>query len=327
MSFLDNSGYIVLDAVLTEIGRKRMAAGNFNIVKFALGDDEIGYNLYDKNNPSGSAYYDLEILQTPILESFTNVNAGINYGLISYPNPRLLYLPVIKENHLHPVNGCQPYNKIYYLATNQATYDALQTSFGGGANGASKVLHAGKSTGNCIMLESGLDTADVAGTTTNKSNYVVSQGLVDSTFAISIDRRFMTAVYGTGPNSQFNNSGELGASVVVTSPLTRIAPNSADPALAHHNLAFVPATANNVFYKVSDTTPDTATSVIAGPRAAFLGLNFDVQPLTTTDYSRFGQTSLNVGGTLYSAIDTSVIIYGTSTGVMLELPVRIIKKN
>ena len=41
MSFLDNSGDIILDAVLTETGRRRMAEGNFKITKFALGDDEI----------------------------------------------------------------------------------------------------------------------------------------------------------------------------------------------------------------------------------------------------------------------------------------------
>ena len=80
MGFLDNSGDIILDAVLTETGRKRLSAGNFNISKFALGDDEIRYDLYNKNHPSGSAYYDLEILQTPILEAFTQINANINYG-------------------------------------------------------------------------------------------------------------------------------------------------------------------------------------------------------------------------------------------------------
>ena len=72
MGFLDNSGDIILDAVLTDLGRKRLAEGNFQITKFALGDDEIDYGLYDKNHPSGSAYYDLEILQTPVLEAFTN---------------------------------------------------------------------------------------------------------------------------------------------------------------------------------------------------------------------------------------------------------------
>ena len=69
MAFLDNSGDIILDAVLTDTGRMRLAKGDgsFKIVKFALGDDEINYELYDKNNASGSAYYDLEILQTRII--------------------------------------------------------------------------------------------------------------------------------------------------------------------------------------------------------------------------------------------------------------------
>ena len=38
MAFLDNSGDIILDAVLTETGRKRMSNGRFRIVKFAFGD-------------------------------------------------------------------------------------------------------------------------------------------------------------------------------------------------------------------------------------------------------------------------------------------------
>ena len=71
MAFLDNSGDIILDAVLTDLGRKRLAEGNFRITQFALGDDEVDYGLYDKDHPSGSAYYDLEILQTPVFEAFT----------------------------------------------------------------------------------------------------------------------------------------------------------------------------------------------------------------------------------------------------------------
>ena len=43
MAFLDNSGDIILDAVLTDTGRFRLAKGDgtFKIAKFALGDDEI----------------------------------------------------------------------------------------------------------------------------------------------------------------------------------------------------------------------------------------------------------------------------------------------
>ena len=56
MGFLDNSGDIILDAVLTDLGRKRLAEGSFSISRFALGDEEINYALYNKNHPRGSAY-------------------------------------------------------------------------------------------------------------------------------------------------------------------------------------------------------------------------------------------------------------------------------
>ena len=94
MAFLDNSGDIILDAVLTDLGRKRMAEGNFRITQFALGDDEIDYSLYNKSHASGSAYYDLEILQTPVFEAFTRENSNINYGLLTFDgNDQLFYLP------------------------------------------------------------------------------------------------------------------------------------------------------------------------------------------------------------------------------------------
>jgi hypothetical protein len=41
MGFLDNSGDIILDAVLTDTGRWRLSRGNFKVSKFGLGDDEI----------------------------------------------------------------------------------------------------------------------------------------------------------------------------------------------------------------------------------------------------------------------------------------------
>ena len=94
MAFLDNSGDIILDAVLTDTGRFRLAKGDgtFKVAKFAFGDDEIDYSLYNKNHSSGSAYYDLEILQTPVFEAFTQINAGINYGLLPNESTDLLYL-------------------------------------------------------------------------------------------------------------------------------------------------------------------------------------------------------------------------------------------
>ena len=100
MGFLDNSGDIVLDAVLTDTGRMRLAKGDgsFKISKFALADDEINYGIYDKAHASGSAYYDLEILQTPVLEAFTNNTSCVKHRLLSISRTNLLYLPVIEIN-------------------------------------------------------------------------------------------------------------------------------------------------------------------------------------------------------------------------------------
>jgi hypothetical protein len=96
MAFLDNSGDIILDAVLTDTGRFRMARGDFRISKFALGDDEIDYSLFNKNHPSGSAYYDLEILRTPLLEAFTNNTSTMKSKLLSITRTNILHLPVLK---------------------------------------------------------------------------------------------------------------------------------------------------------------------------------------------------------------------------------------
>ena len=41
MAFLDNSGDIILDAVLTDLGRLRMAEIRFQKQKIGKGDDEI----------------------------------------------------------------------------------------------------------------------------------------------------------------------------------------------------------------------------------------------------------------------------------------------
>ena len=106
MGFLDNSGDIILDVVLTDHGRMLLAKGDgsFQITKFALSDEEIDYSLYDDTHSSGSAYYDLEILQTPILEAFTNNSSTMKTRLQTYTNMELLFLPVLRLNEKLNIN-------------------------------------------------------------------------------------------------------------------------------------------------------------------------------------------------------------------------------
>ena len=131
MAFLDNSGDIILDAVLTDTGRLRLAKGDgsFNITKFALGDDEINYELYDKNHPSGSAYFDVEILQSPVLEAFTNNTSVLKSKLLSVSRTNLLYLPEIRNNATDGIAENSS-NGIVSVAVDQSTVDALKDSSG-----------------------------------------------------------------------------------------------------------------------------------------------------------------------------------------------------
>jgi len=329
MAFLDNSGNIILDTVLTEIGRKRMATGNFSISKFALGDDEIDYNLYDKNNASGSAYYDLEILQTPVFQATTGVNANINYGLLSYRNTNLLYLPTMKRNTL-VTNAVAARNNIFYLAVNDGgvTSTALITAFGGQTGGGTRqLLQAGQLNGSCIIMETGLDTTELRATAANRQTYIAGQGLIDSSFQVSVDTRFINTVLGPGNAAKFNNAGTGGESNIVTT-LQAVLPTTNNQAMNNFSVAQIKAVNNQVIYRVADTTADTTISVIAGPRSSVTFLSFDTATLAITDFSRYGRTGQTISGAsgTYRYIDTTVTILG-SAGSMDQLPIRIIQKE
>lgn len=86
MGYLDNS-IITVDAVLTKKGRECLAKGDgsFNIVQFALADDEIDYMLYNPNHPSGSAYYGEAIENMPLMEAFVDESQCMKYKLVTLP--------------------------------------------------------------------------------------------------------------------------------------------------------------------------------------------------------------------------------------------------
>ena len=68
MAYLNNTE-ITVDAILTKKGREKLASGEgLNITKFALGDDEVDYTLYEPAHPKGSAFYDSAIKAIPIIK-------------------------------------------------------------------------------------------------------------------------------------------------------------------------------------------------------------------------------------------------------------------
>jgi hypothetical protein len=85
MAYLDNTE-ITVDAILTKKGREKLAAGQgLNITKFALGDDEVDYTLYEPAHPKGSAYYDSAIKAIPITEASPDETQVLKYKLVTLP--------------------------------------------------------------------------------------------------------------------------------------------------------------------------------------------------------------------------------------------------
>lgn len=85
MAYLDNTE-ITVDAILTKKGRQKLASGqSLDITKFALGDDEIDYTLYEPAHPKGSAYYDAAIRSIPITEANPDETQVLRYKLVTLP--------------------------------------------------------------------------------------------------------------------------------------------------------------------------------------------------------------------------------------------------
>jgi len=333
MAFLDNSGDIILDAVLTDLGRKRMAQGNFRITKFALGDDEISYNLYNKDHPSGSAYYDLEVLQQPILEAFTATNANINYGLLSYTKLDLLYLPVLAENNVCNALPLSRSGSVYHLAVNNETYDKL-TSPTGIFKSANYAASAGSFTSNRIIIESGFSTNELTPDRATQQAYLGAFNLIDNSYNTYFDNRFITTVMGPkAAGSQFKNNSSTGGDETAIF-LEAVAANSSAAFLNNYSTATVRGILNEVYYNTIFSEYPNITA-LQGPRGSVTALNFNVDiglSATSTGtrdakYSLYGKIDQTFEGHTqkFDYIDTMVFLQGASTSMQVQLPIRIIR--
>jgi hypothetical protein len=353
MAFLDNTGDIILDAVLTDTGRKRMAQGDgsFRIVKFALGDDEIDYSLYRNSNntagrhPSGSAYYDLSILQSPILEAFTNNTSIMKSKLVTYARNDLLYLPVIKlndgsTNMTTAKNGAKNTNswwdsffKIsgYVLTADSTTTDLVDDM----ADSADKAgirkgfidAARGVGTESPIIFEQGLDSTDLS-----VANLVQGDLRRETQYILEVDNRFLKILPGNGngndPISPAFIDDDNIASYFVSfnsdaAGFFGTAPGQAIPSFQLGNGGT--ADTNSVLGSVNSNTGRY------GLRFGFKLMSAESLQLGTRMFTEFGGTTTKdfyqaSDGNTYRFIDTSVRVTGYTTGYSVDLPIKIIKK-
>jgi len=299
MAFLDNSGDIILDAVLTDTGRMRLAKGDgsFKITKFALGDDEINYGLYNKDHASGSAYYDIEIVQSPVLEAFTNNTSILKSKLMTISRTNLLYLPQIVNNS---EKGLASYsaNNILTVLVDEATVtdDNIAVSTTDWING-----YRIGDTNKFIRMDQGIKS-DALG---NGNDVVLDADLKETQYMIELDNRFGKLWSGNGSNA-------ARASFVDDDNVA---------------VYYLNSSTNNAFFGKSGTK--MSGEVIAGPRGS--SLKFLVGPSTNLNSSTYLFTQLGttstLGGVNVYQIDTTVRITGVTTGYRVDLPIRFVKKQ
>lgn len=304
MGFLDNSGDIILDAVLTDAGRKLLAKGDgsFKITQFALFDDEIDYGLYDSSHESGSAYYDLEILRSPIFEAFTNNASSGKSRLMTIPRTNLLYLPVMKLNDNRFKRATINSKEVTPVAADVDSYNALRDAlFAAGQVGVNIVNGAAEYGTAGLEIDQGLDTTAIAPTNP------LDADLKETAYIVELDNRF-------GSPLSISN-----ANIVEPAPSY-----IDDDDMASYYFAY--GTDSAFVFDNKDKT-DSAAQVIAGPRGTYL--QFAIRSslnLQGSDYyfERYG-TVVTINSVDFNIIEASVRTIGATTGNSVTVPLTYVK--
>ena len=339
MAFLDNSGDIIVDAVLTSNGRALLASGKANplVTQFALSDTEIDYSLYDTANTSGSAYYDINIYTLPIFEANPSLS-NLTSPLLTLV-PGLQYLPVLKVNQSTKVSRDLTTIGTYTKAINIATTDAM-INFVGSTNVASNTswidgrrnLLIGVSsvnqqsqtaaTSRFIRVDQGYDSQTVA---------IPLGDLADTRFLVSVNRLFLKLL-------DRNYSSEGVRPAIVTNTFARSQST---------NVYKISTTQTNFFGNVEVAPPINNVSQLAtslntnipdqvGPQMQFSLQASDFLASNLSYYfTNYGQlftgnldgymTSVSSGDGVY-AITTHVTITSENYGFSVNIPVKLFYK-
>lgn len=302
MAFLDNSGDIILDAVLTDTGRLRLAKGDgsFRITQFAFGDDEINYGLYNKNHPSGSAYYDLDILQTPVLEAFTNNTSVLKYQLMSNNRNDLLFLPVLRVNTervpLYSTLGT------YILATDTNTFNLVPSN----GVGTYDISNANTTNGKRdFYLDQGLESPF---TDTAKSLSETDSTLNETQYSIELNSKLLKLADSSGQLISPTYTDDDGFSTYIV-----------DNSLSNFVRQMEPSQI--------DSNSTVETTVLSGTLGTQLSFRLQGSDQIRINESLFtilgGQTTL--GSNPFYYIDTNVFVRGLTTGVSTTVPLKILQ--
>jgi hypothetical protein len=254
----------------------------------------------------------LTILQTPILEAFTNNTSMMKSKLLSLPSPSLLFLPVLRLNTSKNNNVLTTTEGNFVVCVNHATWDdgdsgnvkAIAKNSDGQVKNGMIYGDGNDDAGFYIKVDSGIDSDAI-----NE----IDLSLMETQFIIEIDNRLGSIVDASGKQSAA--IAKVDDDHIAMYSLTR----DLDPQF--------------VKQAVQQSYRD-ADSPINGPIGATLDFKIKSRPeLKQSNYlfNKIGSTN----STLYTNsagdaqevrfIDTIVRVSGVTTGYSIDIPIRFVK--
>jgi len=362
MAFLKTSDSIIIKATLTDEGRKLLSRGQFKISKFALGDDEIDYELIDNLKISTTPGYVPAMESIKMLEAYGDKKKNIQYGLNSYdagivnisaedhavlgsriteetPSTHacLFYLPILKQNNKLDISPTKS-GSYCYLSVNDETTNKLDeiSNF--------KFLTTNKKENCKIVIESGISNMDMVEYSLDlqypskraREEFILKKFLLDKDYFIFSDDRFINEIYGVRKDSRFENfaSGETIINLKTDNATPAISYESEFDNYATRILEGVP----NLMYDYPPGRPvSLAYSEHDGPRGTLVALNptvnqeMMINSTNTTDFrfAKYGKTEQFLFAELpldkFDYVDTTIYIIGATTNSRTTVPIRIIR--
>ena len=364
MAYKNTSGTIVIDAVLTDIGRKKLARGNLHITKYALGDDEIDYSTVTLSEIDDAEYHP-ELTGSQIFEAYGNRKKNIQFGLFSKdqaalhsPNWRLnhawiMHMPILKLNDKINVTP-DTKDGFYVMSVNFETTEKINEIF----SNTFKFLSENSVDKRKVVVESGLDQIpslddgaappDISDSDYDKffsispesrEYFIEKKYLLDHDFYVFADNRFITKVLGINTKSVFKNF-KNGEAQINFESLTEATPISIESQFETHATYILKGVKNLMFDFYDETpagapAPSSLYSSLGGPKGTVIAMNFAVNgylknnSTATRDfrYTQYGEIDKYLFDSThkFDHIDTVIYIVGSTTQSRVRVPLRLVR--
>lgn len=324
MAFKETAGSIIIDAVLTDLGRRRMTQGTFEIKKFGLGDDEVDYS---HGNRDSGEYEIPESAASPILEAHAAQGSPIQYGLIDFTREDVNFMPILMLNDLIQ-RSVKKTNGVIYLSVNDETTKKLKSHL----NIETQVLQNNNVLGTMLVVETGIDESSIKSTELFRDRFINNLDLFDKYVFTYTDKRLIDKILVNNPNAYYTNdrSGKLYQNLAPLSETPNISINNG---IDNYQTSIITAVQSEIY--VRGAAADSGLSHIRGAKAGVMSANFKVkQELISNSngeadirYRKLGKTAQTLfgGSEKYDYIDTTVKLQGCASKVSLNITLRIIR--